>query len=442
MALELPTTATEVDQRMKVDVTRELPNANPFLKNSWLGALVTACANRVFDFYYALRQAEKEAIPDTAVINLEQWAAIWKILRIPATPAIGNIVVTGTIGGSIVTGADPSIWVASDGVRYAATSAGVIILQSLAVDTITESGGIGTLTTVSNHFIASSVLITVTGADQSEYNLTGVVCTVTGDKTLTYTVSGSPADATGTVLLGFTSVSIPVQSTDFGVDKNQVFDTVLTLTSPIVDVDDSASVDFGALGGGADQEVDSNLRTRLLDAIQNPISHFNVAEITAVAKSIAGVTRVFVEEVTPLVGQVTIYFMRDNDDDPIPDSSEVATVKAVIVDQIMPSNTVETDVIVAAPVENSTDFTFSAISPNTVTMKTAIENSLNQFFAERTDVGVNIVEEAYNAAIFNTVDLITGAELESFTLDTPSADITIDTGPPAEIGTLGNVTFS
>jgi uncharacterized phage protein gp47/JayE len=272
--------------------------------------------------------------------------------------------------------------------------------------------------------------------------LSGVVCTVTGNKTLTYTVSGSPADATGTVLLGFTSVSIPVQSTDFGVDKNQVFDTVLTLTSPITEVDDSASVDYGALGGGADQEVDSSLRTRLLDAIQNPISHFNVAEITAVAKTIAGVTRVFVEEVTPLVGQVTIYFMRDNDDDPIPDSSEVATVKAVIVDQIMPSNTVETDVIVAAPVENSTDFTFSAISPNTVTMKTAIENSLNQFFAERTDVGVNIVEEAYNAAIFNTVDLVTGAELESFTLDTPSADITIDTGPPAEIGTLGNVTFS
>jgi uncharacterized phage protein gp47/JayE len=439
MAFELPKTATEVDQRMKVDVIRELPNANPFLKNSWLGALVTACANRVFDFYYALRQAEKEAIPDTAVINLEQWAAIWNILRISATPAIGNVAVTGAVGGSIVTGVDPSIWTDSDGVRYAATSAGVIVLQSLAVTSITESGGIATLTTTNDHLIASNVLITVSGANESEYNLTGVVCTVTGDKTLTYAVSGSPADATGTVLLGFTSVSIPVQSTDFGVDKNQVFDTVLTLTSPITEVDDSASVDYGALGGGADQEVDSSLRTRLLDAIQNPISHFNVAEITAVAKSIAGVTRVFVEEIFPEIGQVTIYFMRDNDDSPIPDSSEVAAVKAAIVDQIMPANTVETDVIVAAPTEVSTDFTFSAISPNTVTMKTAIENSLNQFFAERTEVGVTVVEEAYNAAIFNTVDLVTGVELDSFTLSAPSADITID---PGEIGTLGNVTFS
>jgi uncharacterized phage protein gp47/JayE len=437
MALDLPTTATEVDQRMKVDVNRELPNANAFLKNSWLGALVTAFANRVFDFYYALRQAELEAIPDTAVINLEQWAAIWSVLRTAATPAIGNMVVTGTAGGSIVTGATATTWVSSDGMRYSATSAGVIVLQSLAVDTLTESGGLGTLTTVSDHLIASNVLITVTGANQSEYNQAGVACTVTGAKTLTYAVSGSPIDATGTVLLGFTSVSIPVQSLDFGEDENQDFDTVLTLVSPITDVDDNSSVDYGELGGGTDQETDSSLRARLLDRIQNPIAHFNAAEITAVAKSIPGVTRVFVEEITPDVGSVTIYFMRDNDDDPIPSPSEVTEVK-IAIDGIMPANTDTIDVIVAAPAEESTDFTFSAIDPDTSTMKTAIENSLAQFFAERTDVGVDVVEEAYNAAIFNTVDLVTGAELTSFTLNTPAADITIASG---EIGTLGNVAF-
>lgn len=439
MALELPTTATEVDQRMKVDVARELPNANPFLKNSWLGALVTSLANRVFDFYYALRQAEKEAIPDTAVLNLEQWAAIWNVLRTAATPAVGNMVVTGTAGGSIVTGANATTWVSSAGMRYAATSAGTIVLQSLAVASITRVGTVATLTTVSDHLIASNVLISVTGANQSDYNVTDLACTVTGAKTLEFAVSGSPATpATGTILLGFTSVSIPVQSLDFGEEENQLFDTELVLVSPITDVDDNASVDYGALGGGTDQETDVSLRARMLEKIQDPIAHFNAAEIRAVAKAIAGVTRVFVEEITPLVGQVTIYFMRDNDDDPIPDASEVAEVKAAI-DGIMPGNTDTVDVIVAAPTEVSTDFTFSAIDPPTATMKTAIENSLRQFFAERTDVGVTIVEEAYNAAIFNTVDLVTGAELVSFTLSTPGADITIASG---EIGTLGNVAFS
>jgi uncharacterized phage protein gp47/JayE len=439
MALELPTTATEVDQRMKVDVTRELPNANPFLKNSWLGALVTALANRVFDFYYALKRAQLEAIPDTATLTLEQWAAIWNITRKAASPAIGILAVTGTAGGAIVTGLDQTIWISSDGLRYGATSAGVISLQSLAIDTLTRIGNTAFLTTISDHLIASNVLITITDADQSEYNVTAAQCTVTGSKTLTFAVSGSPdTPATGTVLLGFTSISIPIESKDFGEDQNQDFDTALTLVSPIVDVDDSASVDYGALGGGADQETDSSLRARMIDKIQNPIAHFNAAEITAVAKSIPGVTRVFVEEIFPAVGQVTIYFMRDNDDEPIPDVSEVAEVKAAIVDRIMPANTEADDVFVSAPVEVSTDFSFSAISPDTGTMKTAIENSLAQFFGERTEVGVTIVEEAYNAAIFNTVDLVTGSELVSFTLTSPSADITID---PGEIGTLGNVTF-
>jgi len=131
--------------------------------------------------------------------------------------------------------------------------------------------------------------------------------------------------------------------------------------------------------------------------------------------------------------------MRDNDTNPIPDSSEVAEVKAIIDDTIKPANTDTLSVIVLAPDPIPTDFTFSAISPDTSTMRTAIEDSLRQFFAEGTLVGVSIVEEAYNAAIFNTVDLVTGERLISFTLTTPTADITIAAG---EIGTLGNVTFT
>ncbi len=137
------------------------------------------------------------------------------------------------------------------------------------------------------------------------------------------------------------------------------------------------------------------------------------------------------------IGEVTIYFMRDNDDDPIPNSSEVAEVKAAI-DGIKPGNTDTLDVHVYAPTPETTDFVFSVISPDTASMRVAIENSLKEFYAQRTEVAVDIVEEAYNAAIFNTYDLVTGAELESFTLTSPSADIVIAAG---KIGKLGNVTF-
>jgi len=104
MSLDLPKTATEVNQRSRVDIKRDLPDSDPFLKNSFIGSIVTATGNRNFDFYFALEQAQLESIPDTAVLTLEQWAAIWDILRLAAVAANGNLAIGGTAGGIIPLG--------------------------------------------------------------------------------------------------------------------------------------------------------------------------------------------------------------------------------------------------------------------------------------------------------------------------------------------------
>ena len=64
--LNIPDSADEVVARSKADVQRELQQSNPFLKNSWLGAIVTGAANRIFDFYIQLNIAIRESFPDTA----------------------------------------------------------------------------------------------------------------------------------------------------------------------------------------------------------------------------------------------------------------------------------------------------------------------------------------------------------------------------------------
>jgi len=84
-----------------------------------------------------------------------------------------------------------------------------------------------------------------------------------------------------------------------------------------------------------------------------------------------------------------------------------------------------------------TAFTFSALSPNTAAMQTAISANLAQFFAEETEVGVNITEEKYITAIQSTIDE-DGDGVVSFALSTPTTDVTIASG---EIGTLGTVTY-
>ena len=437
MALPTPSSAKEVDQRAKIDVQRELATSNPFLRNSWLGSLVTAFSNRVFDFYYFLTQAALEAIPDTAVVLLSRWAAIWGITRTPASVATGNLVATGTVGKIIPSG---TVYAASDGKTYTTQEAATVTQKAISVDSLTFAAGTVTLTTDADHGIASNVLIAVSGATDSDYDVTGKVCTVTGAKTLTYTVTGSPAtpENSSPATLTVTTGVLVVNSDGFGNAQNQLLDASLTVQSPINGVADAVSVDFGTLGGGTDQEIVAAFRTRFLDRIQKPVAHFNVAEITSVAKTVAGVTRVFVQEVTPAVGQVTIYFMRDNDTPSIPDAAEVVVVKAAL-DTIRPVNTAPADMIVAAPLAVPTNFALSALSPDTASMRLAITASLEQFFAETPEVGVAIPEDAYRSAIFNTVDLTNADVVVSFTLTSPpSGAIAITSG---EIGTLGTVTY-
>jgi len=436
VSLNLPDSAVEVDQRARTDVQRQLPQSNPFLKNSWLGALITGYANRVFDFYLQLKEAIKQSFPDTATgDSLEEWAAIWGRNRLAATVADGNVVATGVAASVIPTG---TVYTDSDGNLYDSVSDATIALSSMTIVSITRVGATATATTLNNHNLASNVPVTITGAVETEYNIIDGDIQVTGLKTFTYQVTGTPATpATGTITGSHTSAVVPVQSEGFGEIQNQILDAVLSLQSPIVGVDDDANVDFNEISGGTDQETDTELQSRLVERIQNPVAHFSESEIVSKAKEINGVTRVFVQPITPEVGAVTIYFLRDQDADPIPTGSQITEVKNKIL-EITPANTDPDDVIVAAPSPVNVDFTFASISPNTVSMKTAVTASLQQFFDENTSVGVNIDKDSYRAAIFNTVDVSTGQVMESFELTFPTGDIAITSN---QIGVLNNVTY-
>lgn len=435
MSLNIPDSAQEVEARSKADVQRELDQSNPFLKNSWLGAIVTAAANRIYDFYLQLNAAIRENFPDTATGDfLTRWAAIWGKQQQAATKSNGNVVATG-VAGSIVR-VSTTLTVSGVG-EFITTNVETITAQVLDINDLTRAGTTVTAITATDHGLADGVNVTVTGAANADYNVTADII-VTAANAFQYEIIGSPPDEPGTsATVSFTTANIPVESQDFGADVNLDAGTQLRLQSPLVGVDDTMTVDFGAVGGGTDEESEESLRGRLLDRIQNPVAHFNVAAITEKAKEVPGVTRVFVQEVTPVVGQVTIYFMRDNDDDPIPTGSEVTAVKDSIL-TIKPANTTDSDVIVLAPTGVSVNFTFSALTPDTTSMREAITANLRQFFEERTSVGVDIDEDAYRSAIFNTVDTITGDVVETFTLSAPVGDVAIASN---EIGVLGTVAY-
>ena len=439
MPLDIPETAEEVIDRAKVDVRRSWAGSNPFLKNSAIGALVTGYANRVFDFYIQLKEGIRQCFPDTATDQfLERWGAIFGTVRLPATKSSGSVVLIGNPGIPIPLG---TVFT-SGGQLFTSTAASNLDNKlRLNTQTIERSGTTATVTTFTPHGMASNVTVEISGADQPEYNKTTLV-NVINETQYSYDVTGSPATpATGFIITNAIFANVPVESNEFQDSANDVnvnleLDTTISLQSPIAFVENNGAVGADDIGGGTDAETDTDLRSRVVGRIQNPIAHFNVASIESKAREVNGVTRVFVEETTPDVGQVTIYFMRDNDDDPIPSGSEVDDVKNSIL-EIKPANTIDADVFVLAPTAVPAAFTFTDLSPNTIEMQTAISANLAQFFSEQTTVSVDVTQEQYIAAIQNTVDA-SGAVVSSFTLSDPAGDIAITSG---QIATLGTVTY-
>lgn len=515
MAVGTPDNASQVEDRLKADVQREAPDSNPYLSVHWLRSVLSGVALRQFDFYLDLNRTERRLLPDTAD---DETALIWGGIYIgpknAASSSSGQLAATGTDGGVISIGET----LTANGKEFTVTEGGTISDQSLSISSITRSGTTATVTTVSSHNLSSFVSVTVSGSDQAEYNVSDTEIIVTGLNTFTYQIVGSPVTpATGTLLSEFTMANVSIASVDAGLDTNLDADSPLELGSPIVDVDDTLHVTFGAIGGGVNEEEKVPYKIRYLDKIRNPVAHFNESDISVKAKKVPGVTRVFVRPsgteigtiavtsitrsgnvatvvtatphgfesgqittitgavqteynvtrerilvensttfhyvvfgtpatpatgsivaaATVALGQVVTYFMRDNDPDPIPTASEVVTVKEAL-DEIRPANTAVDDNIVLAPTDEPVDYTFTSLVPDTPTMRVAVEENISQFHDESTDVGVNVDEDAYRAAIQNTVDPDTGNTVKSFALSTPSGDISVGNGG---IATKGLVTF-
>lgn len=436
MAFNFPSSRKVVADRAKTDVQGELPNSNPFLKNSFLGALITGFAGRVYDFYLQLNELIRQMFPDTADGDfLVRWGQYVGITRNPATESTGRITFQGTAGSIIPAFTDVNT---QDGRQYETQTAVTISVNAINITSLTRSGSTATAETSSDHNLFTGQTVVISGATQTEYNITTTI-TVTDLDKFEYTVSGTPlSPATGSPVVTATYGGTDIASTETGSVYNLESGDSVILASPIAGVNNTAFVQFGEVSGGTDEESDDDLRERIIYRYQNPISLFNVAAITTQMKKVSGITRVFVQEITPGVGDVTVYFMRDNDPTTIPTAGDVITAKEKLL-EIKPAHVEEDDVIVLAPTPVTVNFVFASLDPNTSGMQQAIRDNLFVAFQEGTEVGEDFLQVAYQSAIFQSVDQDTGAVVRGFALSSPVGDITIAAG---EIAVLGSITFS
>jgi len=451
MPIEFPSSADEVVNRVKSDIQGQLPESNPFLKNSFMQAFASATGFRIFDLYKLAESQGKQFFPQTAEDEfLDFFADQRGIIRNGPTPSSGKAIFSGSVAGVVI---EISALLSFSDITFQTLEEGTLSANTVAVAQITQSSGIATITFVDNHGLASGVDIIISGADQANYNGTKTVEVIDALEATFDVASNTTTPATGTIVADYNVASITVQSTDTGSTTNVSGGGVLVLQNPIVNVNDNAFVDLDGLVGGEDQETQSSYRTRILQAFANPLALFNEAAITKQAQLINGVTRVFVMRATDNVngsynkdkaGFVTVFFVKDGESNIIPLAPDITNVKNSIL-EILPSDKVSVNLIVLAPTAVPVDVIFTAISPDTLTMRTAITENIVAFFSGSNGMnGVETFDENdgdilinnLNLAILQTVDKTTGQQLESYDLSTPLANIIIPDGRIAVAGTI------
>ena len=425
----------EVVGRVRADIANSLPDVDPTIFGSFVNALAVANAGRHYDNVLLIKQLIKEFFPQTASKDfLELWGQYEGISIIPAQASSGYITLTGTVSTSI-----PALteWRTANNLVYSSLTSSTIAAQSYSISSLVRSGSTVTGTTSSSHIMATGMEITISGANETDYNGTFTII-VLDDTTFSYDITGTPTTpATGTILATFDGTSVQVQSNTTGSETNIASGGELQVTGTIVGLDPAAFVGILGLTGGGDEESVESLLDRILYSRANPVANFNESAIILKSKTIPGVTRVFVNRITPYVGAVTVAFMRDNDTDPIPDTGEVTEVKNALL-EILPAQSDPNDLVVLAPTPITVDFTFTVIDPDTATMRQAITDSLTAYFEDQVTYETDVDEDKYRAVIINTIDTETGDGLITFTLSAPIGDVSISTN---EIGVLGDIDY-
>lgn len=445
MPLDIPS-RRQVATTLQSYVRAELPGLDPTpSRRSKIGAWIKSVASGCHDWYVALKDyGDHEPFPQSArgqFLYSGWWRPLTKLDPLPPAAARGNVVLTGIAGTPIPAG----LTFSANAKSYTSQNATAIVQQSVGSNAHYDvSSGFVIVVTPIPHEMADGLSVTVSGSSIAQLNGTFTV-QIVSETSLRYAPSAVPgSSAIVSVTLTATWAVAIVQADSTGAASNVSGGGTLTVTTALAGVSTTATATAGGISGGLDAESAEAYRSRILKALGTDFGAFTGDEIEIVARSVPGVTRVFVRKATidgsngVYEGQVRVAFMCDGLSNPIPTAQKAADVKAAIVAHCMTANTAIEDVFVTAPTPHVVNFNFTSISPDTIGMREAVRSSLRQLFDEGVHYGESVAALDYECAIKSSVDLNRQAILRAFTLSAPSGNISIGLN---EMPILGAITF-
>lgn len=439
MALRFPT-LKEILDRSRSDVRAVLPKLQPSLAQSFIKAIVDSNSGRAFDVFNLLKELLDQAFPQTAVgVYLARWGEYDDLSQTGPQVAVGNIVVQGTLIGASV----PALtsYTSASASEYQ-TQAGLVLAlveQVLLTAVANSTTKVVTCTTDDPHSLATGIAADFTGLTNSA-NTSAAVVQVIDDNTFSFIAPDVSIDGSVVGVLpkySFIGGKVQVESILTGVIQNVSSGGVLTLVSPITNVNSEAFVDNSQLLGGTDGEEVEDFRDRILERRANPVSNFNSAAILKQIRTIPSVSRVFILPITPYPGAVTIFFFVKDTSSGIPTSGQIDAVRAAVL-EINPATTDPDDIVVTAPDTVTIDHQISNLAPGIQSMKDAITANLQAFYEDQVTNGMSITVDMIRLVIQNSQDPILGGFPTSFTLDLPAGTTAVSY---TEIATFGSVSF-
>lgn len=223
---------------------------------------------------------------------------------------------------------------------------------------------------------------------------TGAPTAVLDAGTLLQRDDGVQLRVTAPVTLTGGSGTVKLEALTKGPIGNTPAGTGVRLIVPALGVNELVKIDAPGLQGGVDEESIEALRARVIRSYRVIPHGGSTNDYETWALEVAGVTRAWVVRHWMGPGTVAVFFMRDNDLNPIPSAEACAVVKAYI-DKERP---VTAEVYVLPPLEKPVQYELKA-SPDSSAVRRAVEAALVDLHNRESALGAKLLATHIGEAI-------------------------------------------
>lgn len=295
--------------------------------------------------------------------------------------ASGKVLIAGDVGLEVPT---QTSFIAENGQTYSSIVTKTCSAQTFIITSLERVDDYA-IATLENHLLANSLNLTIIGANETEFNVAAEI-EVLSSSQFRYYNEGDDEEATGTISVTFNGCRIDVVSDEAGVEANQTFTDILSLTSALDSTPDLIGITFDGIYGGADRETTEVFKARLIEFLQFPQNKGNRFQHQSWIKqnTDANYVYVYTEEddlyvylkaVISKLNTETYTFTNFSND-------ELTNIKNSFINNnqlLLGIDAIQTSFI--NPTFISINISITGLIPNTNDMKSAISELLSQYIA-------------------------------------------------------------